>query len=371
MYIHFPWCLSKCSYCDFNSFQLPDKAVIPIYVNQLLFDLKQESNRLPNDRLISVYFGGGTPSLIPPSLVNILVAEVKNLFQCSSDIEVTMEINPGTMNSEMYLQLKEAGINRVSLGVQSFNDEILKTLYRVHRRDEVLEAIRCISLAGFDNFNLDLMFALPNQSISDAIEDLRQAIDCNSTHLSWYHLSLDFQSNDGKDIHNNLPKEEEVWEIQRSGIDYLNKNGFKQYEISAYAKSLQHFCIHNLNYWNYGDYLGVGSGAHGKITTEEYQIRRYIKISNPEKYSIANNLYEYNQFVVEQEIPLEFMLNALRLYQPIPYSLFRNRTGIEIDFIYDRLIQAEKMELLSLTSDAIAVTSKGKDFLNNLLEIFL
>lgn len=343
--------------------------MVVAYANKLLVDLKTEVENHKNRELISIYFGGGTPSLLPPKLVKNIIENVKNYFFCSSDMEITLEANPGTINLSRCQEFKNAGINRLSIGVQSFADKNLKNINRIHNAEEVLAAIMAVKQTGFTNFNLDLMYGLPGQNVKNAIDDLRVALDCKSPHISWYQLTLESELLA-------LPYGEELWDIQQAGQELLAEFGLEQYEVSAYCRSIEDRCKHNLNYWQYGDYIGIGAGAHGKLTLSNYEsanghiIKRYAKISHPAKYLESTQLIENEEIITKEKSPLEFMLNALRLYQPIRHELFQNRTGITIDVIAKQLQYAEKLGLIQLQDDAILTTDHGKNFLNDLLEIF-
>lgn len=361
LYIHFPWCRCKCPYCDFNSYVLPKSKpeLITGYVDLLLADLENEAKRAPNFNLISIYFGGGTPSLLLPSAVKKIINRARDLFSFAPDIEITLEANPGTINLELCEGFKDAGINRISLGVQSFNDEKLKAIGRIHDAKQAQDAICAIKQAGFSNFNLDIMFGLPGQSIDDVMSDLRIALGFALPHFSWYQLTLEPNTKFAAKPPI-LPHNEALWDIQQAGQDLLAQSGLLQYEVSAYSVSGLE-CKHNVNYWQYGDYLGIGAGAHGKITRANGGVLRYIKYFQEQQ----------EQEVLITERPFEFMLNALRLYRPISYALFHERTGVTIDAIAKELQQAESLGLVELQSDAIVTTAHGRNFLNDLLEIFL
>ncbi|MBU0744633.1 MAG: radical SAM family heme chaperone HemW [Gammaproteobacteria bacterium] len=370
LYIHFPWCLSKCPYCDFNSYALSDKKIIDEYIRRLLMDLAIEGEAKHGNELKSIYFGGGTPSLLSPNNIISILDQIRNYFSLASDVEITIEANPGTITLEACQMFKIAGINRFSIGIQSFDDEKLKSIHRAHSAQQAIMAVEAVKLSGFSNFNLDLMYGLPGQNAASAAFDLQIALDFKPPHLSWYQLTLEPNSF----LRTNplgLPQEEELWDIQQTGQDLLSKNGIAQYEVSAYCASPNYKCQHNMNYWQYGDYIGVGAGAHGKITLSNYLVKRYVKISDPYKYCQAESFIESDETVLNDKLPLEFMLNALRLYQPISYDLFQKRTGFTIDAIEKQLNYAKKLGLIELKNNAVIVTNHGKNFLNDLLEIFL
>lgn len=385
LYIHFPWCIRKCPYCDFNSHKLPaqNPELLTQYTNKLLLDLKYEASLAPTKILSSIYFGGGTPSLMPISAIKIILSNIKNYFTMVDNIEITLEANPGAISLALLQELKNIGINRISLGVQSFNDQKLRALGRIHDSKQAQDGVNMIKMAGFANFNLDLMFGLPEQTCDSAMLDLQTALKLDPPHLSWYQLTLEpntlFALKPPK-----LPINEQLWDIQQTGQDLLKQHHLLQYEVSAYSKS-NHACQHNINYWQYGDYLGIGAGAHGKITLNNGMIKRYSKISSPKQYMdcFANNEPHNGQFIYSdlgiqneeiidsKKIPFEFMLNALRLYQPITHTLFQERTGVTIDSIAAELKLAQDLELIELHEERIITTEHGKNFLNNLLEIFL
>ncbi len=369
LYIHFPWCLAKCWYCDFNSYLLSNRALVTSYVHKLLVDIEQEAQKYPNEELVSVYLGGGTPSLLSVEELELIINKVKSNFALADSTEITLEINPGTVDLDFLIKIKKIGINRVSIGAQSFNDQLLKNIGRIHGSNQTKEVIRWVKRAGFDSFNLDFIFGLPGQKVKDVIVDLTTAVEFGAPHISWYQLTLDF--NQKLKSCNDLPNQEELWAMQQAGQDYLKGQFWQQYEVSAYAKSDKYFCKHNLNYWRFGDYLGVGAGASGKITLDNHQVMRYTKITNPDKYLLADLLFEEQDYIAKEKLPFEFMLNALRLYQPIDYGLFEHMTGLSIQVLAKELQNAEKMQLINLRDSAIVVTEHGKNFLNDLLEIFL
>lgn len=372
LYIHFPWCLSKCPYCDFNSYKVSQtkEELFTRYVDKLLIDLECDAAKVSSNKLNSIYFGGGTPSLLPSSLIKKIIHRSRNLFSFVPDIEITLEANPGTINFASCEGFKEVGVNRISLGVQSFSDEKLKSIDRIHNAKDAKEAITAIKQAKFSNFNLDMMFGLPGQNVAAALDDLQCALSFMPPHFSWYQLTIEPKTKFATQPPA-LPQVEELWNIHEMGKKMLEQAGLSQYEVSAYSnKGCE--CRHNLNYWQYGDYLGVGAGAHGKITLNDGVIKRYWKIADPKKY-----LEEQNSFVAGEEnitrkkLPFEFMLNALRLYRPISHKLFWERTGMTIDVIADKLQYAQNLGLVELQNDVIYTTAKGKNFLNDLLEIFL
>jgi len=371
LYVHFPWCLSKCHYCDFNSYAAPDIIPESTYLEKLLLDLEQTSNLIPR-KLQSIFFGGGTPSLLSTVSIAKIIKFAEINYGFADDIEITLEANPGTVDFNKCRELQQIGINRISLGVQSFDDEHLVTLGRIHNSQQALAAISAIKQAGFNNFNLDLMYGLPKQSSKSALSDLLIAFELEPTHISWYQLTVEpgtkFFVNQIKTIN-----DESVLEIEQLGRELLAKKNYQHYEISAYAKP-NFQCKHNLNYWQFGDYIGIGPGAHSKFTVASQIIMRNRKISDPEKYLQVVKFNAEEKAIAQHELPFEFMLNALRLYNFIPFSLFTARTGLKANVIAKQLKQASKMGLIKIVTvpeNGIVTTTLGKNFLNDLLELFL
>lgn len=264
LYIHTPWCIHKCPYCDFNSHALRGQLPEEEYIHALLSDFKSQQYLIQNRSIQTVFIGGGTPSLFSASSYKLLFKELRAMTPFDNEIEITLEANPGTIEQDRFAAYRECGINRLSIGVQSFQNEKLKQLQRIHSSEQAIKAINHCREVGFDNVNIDLMFGLPNQTINDGLSDLLTAISLNPSHLSWYQLTLEPHTA----FHQNppvLPADETIWELQQQGQQLLKENAFIQYEISAYAKT-NRACRHNLNYWEFGDYIGIGAGAHGKIT---------------------------------------------------------------------------------------------------------
>jgi len=375
LYIHLPWCIRKCPYCDFNSHAIKNEIPEQDYINALLADLDNDLPKINGRPLISIFIGGGTPSLFSPAAIEQLLTAIAKRVSFTKDIEITLEANPGTVELARFAGYRTAGVNRLSIGIQSFQADKLKALGRIHDDNEAIRAAETAHAAGFTNFNLDLMHGLPGQTIADALFDLKTAIALNPTHLSWYQLTIEpntFFAHQPPV----LPKDELMWEIQEQGYELLANQGFKQYEISAYSQTGKQ-CIHNKNYWEFGDYLGIGAGAHSKITGNK-GIERFYKKKNPKDYlnPLPNPLPEYRERESEKninstELPFEFMLNALRLYQDIPITLFEQRTGLSITTITDQLNQAQEKGLLNWDKNFIKTTELGKRFYNDLVEIFI
>jgi len=368
LYIHIPWCLKKCPYCDFNSHA--NNATLPeaAYIEKLIADLEQDLPYLQNRKFTSIFIGGGTPSLFSPAGIEKLLTAVEKIVGFASDIEITLEANPGTFELKKFSAFRAAGINRLSIGIQSFQQTFLEKLGRVHSDKEAQLAAKNAMSAGFENFNLDLMFGLPGQSIEDALKDLEMAIACNPPHLSWYQLTIEpntlFFSKPPP-----LPNEELVSEMQEAGIDFLSSQGLERYEVSAFSGPGRE-SRHNLNYWQFGDYLGIGAGAHGKITLpEENRILRTRKLRQPDSYLEQKNPVAEVVVIQTSELPLEFMMNVLRLSKGCDQILFEERTGLALQKIEPVLTSLRKKNLLR--NDRFQTTSKGFLFLDTLLTEFM
>jgi len=377
LYIHIPWCVEKCPYCDFNSHAV--KSAIPEqdYVVALIKDLDADIARfeLTARPLHSIFIGGGTPSLFSAASIKSLLAQVLSRFDHAADIEITLEANPGTVEADKFKGFFDAGVNRLSIGVQSFASDKLIKLGRIHDSNQAKTAAKLATECGVTSFNLDLMHGLPNQSLDNALDDLKTAISLNPNHISWYQLTIEpntiFHSKPPK-----LPVDDILWEIQDQGIKLLNEAGYQQYEISAYAKP-GYQCQHNLNYWQYGDYLGIGCGAHGKITdTRTQQIMRTIKVKHPKGYLDNNrDFLDKLSEVDESERPFEFMMNQLRLHSAFSTQQFQTSTGLNISAVLPLLKEAQQKKLMTCETkdnqEFWLVTQIGQRYLNDLLEIFL
>ncbi len=375
LYLHIPWCVRKCPYCDFNSHEAG--AVIPeqAYVQAVLADLQQDIFHYPDilqgRSLASIFIGGGTPSLFSPAAYEMIFSGLQKHLQFSPDIEITLEANPGTVEQGKFRGYRELGINRLSIGVQSFSPEKLKALGRIHGRNEALHAAEAAKQAGFDNFNIDLMHGLPGQSLQEAVADLQQAIDLGPTHLSWYQLTIEPNTVFYRDPPA-LPEDDTLWAIQEAGQALLTASGYRQYEVSAYAKAAWE-CRHNRNYWEFGDYIALGAGAHGKLTREG-GVWRYNKTRLPRDYLAATGSGKFTAssgFVRDEELVFEFMLNALRLREGVPVALFSQRTGLPLSDIEDELADLRAQGLLSENASRLACTATGFNYLNTVLERFL
>lgn len=377
LYIHFPWCIKKCPYCDFNSHPIKNaqkESSFPeaAYISALLKDLNTEKLFIQNRKIHSIFFGGGTPSLMSGiAVANILDAAEKQIgFE--SNIEITLEANPGAFEHNRFKDYRAAGVNRISLGAQSFNNQQLQTLGRIHRAEETIRAVDMLHSAGFDNFNIDLMFALPRQTLDEAITDLQQAIALSPSHLSWYQLTLEPNTV----FYNEspvLPDNDLQFDIMQAGHALLVQQGYVQYETSAFSKNNRQ-CLHNRNYWEFGDYLGIGAGAHGKVTLKEANkpvVRRRQKTRMPENYLSSMNPCSAEQILNEQDLIAEFALNALRLISGVPRTLFSERTGLPFSRIEKTTNQLIKEGLLVDDAAYFAPTQKGSWFLNDVVTKFL
>jgi len=379
LYIHIPWCAKKCPYCDFNSYALgkasASERAIPetAYIEKLEQDLLQDLLYAFNRPLQSIFFGGGTPSLFSPISFEKILNFVGKRMAFASNIEITMEANPGTLEHKDFKDYKAAGINRISLGAQSFQDEKLKALGRIHQSKELYDALESLDKAELYNFNIDIMHGLPNQTLNDAIYDLEQALSFQPSHLSWYHLTLEPNTYFHK-YPPILPSEDTTDIIQSEGLTLLKSRGYRHYEVSAFAK-LGSESRHNLNYWTFGDYLGIGAGAHGKLSDPTQKvIYRTAKTRSPISYLNNQNDQLLSEFkmISESEYPFEFMLNALRLTdEAIPFVLFEERCFLSREVLFQRLTQAEKSGFLVVQSDSFILTEFGKRYLNDVIKLFL
>lgn len=369
LYIHIPWCVKKCPYCDFNSHEAKQTMPEEAYVERLIEDLKNFLPLVSGRKLISIFFGGGTPSLFAPHSIEKILNDVNKLVSFSSNIEISLEANPGTVDEQRFADFRKAGVNRLSLGVQSLQPDKLKTLGRIHNREQALSAIHSIRKAGFDNFNVDLMHGLPGQTIEEALSDLQDVLQFEPPHLSWYQLTIEPNTFFYR-FPPILPQDETLWKIQEAGQAFIRSKGLQQYEVSAYSLD-KNQCVHNKNYWEFGDYIGIGAGAHSKITDlAEQSIKRLVRFKHPKDY-LAKSFENNFTVIAERDLIFEFMLNALRLNQGVPVSLFEERTGLPLETIKPMLQQALNKKLLLPNEDILRATALGKNFLNDLIEIFL
>lgn len=372
LYIHIPWCIRKCPYCDFNSHNAPSNLPEKQYIQALLNDLAQELPYIWGRRLESIFIGGGTPSLFSADSMDELISGIRALLPFRPNLEITLEANPGTFEQEKFKGFREAGINRLSVGIQSFNPQHLQALGRVHNQAEALKSAEVARYAGFDNFNLDLMFGLPQQTLEQAVTDLQQAIDLQPTHLSWYQLTLEPNTLFYKHPPV-LPDDDLLVDMQYAGQALLEQAGYAQYEVSAYAQT-ERECRHNLNYWQFGDYLGIGAGAHGKITDPFGQVTRHQKYRQPAQYLQQTELAQARsetQLLTTDDLKFEFMLNALRLKSGFDVKLFNERTGLPSEALQVPLALAEQKGWLIIDQNHIQTTELGWQFLNTVIQLFL
>ena len=372
VYIHIPWCIHKCPYCDFNSHEFKDlniKNNEEAYTHALLKQI-ENYNIEPNRPIHSIFFGGGTPSLFSPKAFDTLIKKLENTFGLDKNCEITIEANPGTFDKEHFYGYRDVGINRMSLGIQSFNQTHLKKLERIHSPKEAASAAN-LAVRIFDKVNIDLMFALPSQSLSDVKEDITKALEIGTSHISYYHMTIEPNTFFYK-FPPQLPDEEKSAEIFDLISNELNSAKFEHYETSAYAKKNSQ-CLHNLNYWNFGDYLGIGAGAHSKLSCEG-KISRKSCFKNPRDYIKNTNnhkFYDDEKLLSENDLIFEFMMNALRLNKGFNQSLFEQRTNLPISIIDKELSLAKDKKLIIQKNGRIKPTDLGQSFLNELLQIFL
>lgn len=423
LYIHIPWCVKKCPYCDFNSHELPIDSQLSMYdeyVDALLLDAAAQQPLTQGREISSIFIGGGTPSLLPIEQYQRLFNGLRKVFRFSDDIEVTMEANPGTLEHAPFAEYLKVGINRLSIGVQSFAAEQLKKLGRIHNPAQALSAIKAARSAGFERVNVDLMHGLPQQMMSEALEDIQIAHDAGATHISWYQLTIEpntvfYRS---QPI---LPDEDNLADIEQAGQALLERLGYNNYEVSAWAGASDKPCRHNVNYWQFGDYLAIGAGAHGKVTIDDAAIKEWNaeKVSNealkealketvgesgiyrfsksrmPKDYmeyqdkAQQNETSEQNQIITmmlktpmppkmvgwqaiaSDELVSEFMLNALRLHDGVAWSLFKARTGLSYDSIAVEVNKLIKQGLLIDDNEHLQPTALGRRYLNQILRVFL
>jgi putative oxygen-independent coproporphyrinogen III oxidase len=367
LYIHMPWCIKKCPYCDFNSHvshqPIPEQA----YIDRLIQDLKTDIEHFGARSISSIFIGGGTPSLFSAESYQHLFSQLRDLLPFSNPgIEITIEANPGSVEQARFEGYLKAGINRLSLGIQSFHDQTLKQLGRIHDKQEAQQAIQTAMTLGFTNFNIDLMYASPNQSVELVLNDLHTALAYHPTHLSWYQFTLEPNTYFFR-YPPPLPNEGLIAEMEQTGYQILNQHGFQRYEISAFSKA-HHPCQHNLNYWTFGDYYGIGAGAHGKLTDlDTKEIIRTQKHRLPKTYleSTPPCLIE-QKTLSTQEKCFEFILNTSRLESSIPFTLFTERTGLSLLLLDGFFKQASERGLIALTETAWSVTPLGRLFTNDL-----
>lgn len=371
LYIHIPWCVRKCPYCDFNSHaHSPQNLPQRDYVQALLRDLRADWRADEEREIEAIFIGGGTPSLFDPEHIAELLRGVAECAVVQGDAEITMEANPGALESEKLKEFCAVGVNRLSLGVQSFDDGALQRLGRIHTAHEARRALERVADAGFASWNLDLMYALPEQVQNQALDDLRCALQYRPPHLSWYQLTLEpnteFYSRPPR-----LPSADSTADMERAGALLLQQSGYQRYEVSAWSRGVKERCRHNLNYWRFGDYLGIGAGAHGKLTVPGRGVVRTSKLRQPDSYLQAAEPRAAVRDVGADQLPLEFMLNVLRLSEGVPWQLYDERTGLAREGIENAVFHAQSLGLLEDDSEQLRATPLGLRYLNDLLEVFM
>ncbi|WP_233168062.1 radical SAM family heme chaperone HemW [Xylophilus sp. ASV27] len=373
LYVHLPWCLRKCPYCDFNSHELREGGrAVPEqrYVDALVADLESALPLIWGRTVHSVFFGGGTPSLFSPEAIERLISAIRARLRLAADAEITLEANPGTFERDRFRAFRAAGVTRLSVGVQSFHDAHLQALGRVHDRAQALAAVE-EAAASFDTFNLDLMYALPGQSMAQLEDDVATALALGPPHISIYHLSIEPNTYFAK-FPPVVPEDDTAYAMLDHITEMTAAAGLARYEISAYARP-GHGCLHNLNYWQFGDYLGIGAGAHGKLSFA-HRVVRQVRVREPALYmerALAGNALAQEHEVKRAELPFEFMLNALRLREGFLLQDFTERTGLSLAAIGPALEEAERRGLLQRDLRRAWPTERGFDFLNDLQSLFL
>ncbi len=374
LYVHLPWCVRKCPYCDFNSHERKGDLPFDAYVDALLRDLDADLPLVWGRAVHSVFFGGGTPSLFPPQAIDRFLQDAAARLRFAPDIEITLETNPGTVEHGPFTGYRAAGVNRLSFGVQSFDDGCLLRLGRIHSSGDAERAVKAAQDAGLDNLNLDLMYALPGQTLTMAVDDIARALALQPAHVSHYQLTLEPGTRFAARPPQDLPDIDAAWDMQEACQAQLAAAGFAQYEVSAYARSDRQ-CRHNLNYWQFGDYLGIGAGAHGKLTLgAQQQVRRRWKIRHPLLYlekAGTDAAIGGDEPLTEARLPFDFMLNALRLNAGVPLALFEARTGLPRSTIADRLATARACGWLEDDPDWLRPTELGRRFTNDVVGLFL
>lgn len=374
LYVHLPWCVRKCPYCDFNSHAAKGALPLDAYIDALLADLDFDLPLAWGRIVHSVFFGGGTPSLFPPEAIDRFLQQASARLRFAPDVEITLETNPGTVEHGPFAGYRAAGVNRLSFGVQSFDDGCLQRLGRIHSSGDAERAVKSAQDAGFDNFNLDLMYALPQQTLAMALEDVERALALSPTHLSHYQLTLEPNTVFAARVPAGIPDEDSAWYMQEACQARLADAGFGQYEISAYAREGRQ-CRHNLNYWRFGDYLGIGAGAHGKLTLgATQQVLRRWKLKHPSDYLAKAGTAAAiggDEYLTAQRLPFDFMLNALRLNEGVPMAMFEARTGLPAAAIAERVALARARGWLEADGDWLRPTELGRRFANDVIGLFL
>ncbi len=373
LYVHLPWCVKKCPYCDFNSHQVGDELPEQSYVEALLSDLEQDLPAIWGRRIHSVFIGGGTPSLFSGQAIQHLLSGLRARLAITPLIEITLEANPGAVDEAHFAAYRQAGVNRLSIGVQSFDSAQLARIGRIHDAQQAHRAVAVARQSGFDNLNIDLMFGQPGQSQNAALADLETAIQLGVEHISWYQFTIEPNTAFAHQPPE-LPDDDERYELQERGQALLAEHGYQQYEVSAYARPGKR-CEHNLNYWQFGDYLGIGAGAHGKITEPQAgRITRSVRKRHPKEYlqqAGQPTAVERRELAAADQIMFEFMLNALRLRDGFEFELFEQRTRLSRELLIPILAQAEQKKLIESSATGVRHTELGWSFLNDTLCLFL
>jgi len=371
LYVHLPWCVHKCPYCDFNSFELRGAIADAAYVGALLRDLELELPLIAGRELVSIFIGGGTPSLFSGAAITRLLDGIRSRLRLASDCEITLEANPGAVEAQRFAAYRAAGVNRLSIGAQSFRSDELRALGRVHGVEEIGNAVTLARAAGFDNLNLDLMYGLPQDDLTGAIADLEQALALGPEHLSWYQLTLEpntaFYRRPPP-----LPDDEFITAIENAGRELLARHGYTRYEISAYAQPGRR-CQHNLNYWQFGDYVGLGAGAHGKLTQPDGTVERRARLRNPRSYQASAGQVEcvsVDRVERAEVLRLEFLMNALRLTDGVPRGLLAERTGLTLEPVLGTVGAAIERGWLASEPETLVATPAGLNALNKVLALF-
>lgn len=368
LYVHIPWCVRKCPYCDFNSHAAPGELPEAVYLGALMRDLEQDLPGVWGRRVLSVFIGGGTPSLFSPEAIERLLSGLRARVPLAPDAEITLEANPGTVETGRFRAFREAGVNRLSIGIQSFDDDGLRAIGRVHDGAQALRAAEAAHSAGFENINLDLMYGLPGQRVDGALSDVAAVLSLAPTHVSHYQLTLEPNT----PFHHHppaLPDEEALWAMEQVCQERLAAAGYDRYEVSAYARGGR-WCAHNLNYWRFGDYLGIGAGAHGKVTDATAVVRR-SKPRHPQAYLGGAPFVDGERVLSGDDLVLEFMLNALRLVDGVPLGLFQAHTGLPLARVKRVLAEAGERGLLERTVAHIRPSPLGLRYLNELIALFM
>ena len=370
LYVHLPWCIKKCPYCDFNSHEVSSNMPEQRYISALVADLESALPLIWGRPVHSIFIGGGTPSLFSPQAIDRLLADIRARLKLNADCEITLEANPGTFEKDRFKAFKSAGVNRLSIGVQSFNDQHLKALGRVHDRAQAIAAVQEAAQA-FDTFNLDIMYALPGQTLQNLEQDINTALGLQPPHISIYHLTIEPNTYFAK-FPPAIPEEDLAYDMLDQITELTQDKGLARYEVSAFAKP-GHRCFHNTNYWQFGDYLGIGAGAHSKLSFA-HRVVRQVRVREPNLYmqkALAGNSVTTDTEVSRADLPFEFMLNALRLKDGFKLQDFIEKTGLPVTAIAKGLDEAERKGLIERDFVRIKPTVRGFDFLNDLQQLFL